>query len=80
MPVFSCFDCVDTEHDSKQQQYRLLFRGLLLIFPTGSIADTPTLLEGGGASLSSFSPGDLQQSLILSRVCIFSGNNPVEAR
>lgn len=59
------------QHDSKQQVYLLLFRGILLVFPTL----TPPLVSGIGMSTD-----PQPSSMVLSRVCIFSGNDPAEAK
>ena len=67
-----------TEVDTKQQHYLLLFRGILFAFPIWSLTETTNLhMISESLDLSEL---ESQRSLVLSRVCIFSGNDPTEAR
>ena len=66
------------EVDTKQQHYLLLFRGILFAFPIWSLSEVTNLHMVG----ETFDLAELesQRLLVLSRVCIFSGNDPTEAK
>ncbi len=63
--------------DTKQQLYLLLFRGILFAFPVWSGSDLLPGLSTEGPDLSELST---QRSFVLSRICIFSGNDSNDAR
>ncbi|XP_064391487.1 phagosome assembly factor 1-like [Halichondria panicea] len=63
--------------DTKEQLYLLLFRGILFAFPVWSGSELVPGLSTQSPDLSELST---QRSFILSRVCIFSGNDSKEAR
>ncbi len=65
------------EVDTKEQLYLLLFRGILFAFPVWSGSELVPGLSTQSPDLSELST---QRSFILSRVCIFSGNDSKEAR
>ena len=69
---------LSSEVDTKQQHYLRLFRGILFAFPIWSLSEVTNLHTVG----ETFDLTELesQRSLVLSRVCIFSGNDPTEAR
>ncbi len=63
--------------DTKEQLYLLVFRGILFAFPVWSGSELVPGLSTESPDLSELST---QRSFILSRVCIFSGNDSKEAR
>lgn len=80
-PSFYCLSLsfsLSPEVDTKQQHYLLLFRGILFAFPIWSLSEVTNLHTVG----ETFDLAELesQGSLVLSRVCIFSGNDPTEAK
>lgn len=63
--------------DTKQQLYLLVFRGILFAFPVWNVAESTPGVKGESPDLSELNS---RGSYVLSRVCIFSGNDSTEAR
>ena len=78
LPFTVSLSSLSPEVDTKQQHYLLLFRGILFAFPIWSLSEVTNLHTVG----ETFDLAELesQRSLVLSRVCIFSGNDPTEAK
>lgn len=64
------------DRNIKQQLFLLLFRGIVFVFPLWNTGSSSPVFDADGLD---FSEPSVEGSLILSRLRIFTGNNPVEA-
>lgn len=64
------------DRNVRQQLFLLLFRGILFVFPLWSTGSSSPIFDADGLE---FSEPSVEGSLVLSKLSIFSGSNPLEA-